>query len=337
MAEEKKITTAQRMMNFAALTRQHMHMLPAQTATSELETLQFTLPKTRLLAQIFLKVDVTCTGVTEKSPVPAYNPYRILRNISLDLNNGFRPFVMSGEEAAIYNTVATHSDKITGANGMYKESGTKGKYSFVLELKNTLNDSMLQGLILLQNNATMVTLNVDIGKVSDVFIAGTFGNVKVTPMIVTYSVPAIQEAFPDISVLKLMQSKTVSFNAAGDNTIYLDTGTIYRKLIVYMQDGSGAALDISKVTGNLELAFNGADIPYSIDPEMLMYLNADQFGRRLPTGVYVFDFSSQSPLIGYGGSRDYIDTEKLTQFTLKAPTSVACKITTITEQLSRLA
>ena len=43
--------------------------------------------------------------------------------------------------------------------------------------------------------------------------------------------------------------------------------------------------------GNIELVFNQADIPYSIKPSLLSSLNHNQFGRVLPDGCYVFDYS----------------------------------------------
>lgn len=332
---EQKITVQQRMLNFASLTRQNMHMLPKQIANEEYTTLQFTYPKTRLLAQTFLRVKVTVADGVAKDNETPFDKFAILRKITLDLNNGFMPLVMSGKELAMYNSIATHSNKVVGENGLLKGDATE--YEFVLEIKNTLNDSMLQGMILLQNNATMVTLNVDIGKVADALKSGTLTSVEVQPMIVTYTIPAAEAAFPDISVLKLMQAKTHTFTSGGDHLIYLDTGTIYRKLAFYITDENGAPMTADKIKGNIELAFNTADIPYSITADMLRALNVDQFGNRMPEGYYIFDFSSQSPLIGYGGSRDYIDTAKLTQFTLKVNTDAACAVTTITEQLSRLA
>ena len=335
MSEPRQIPVAQRQANFATLTRQNMHMLPKQVATTENSTLQFIYPKTRLLAQTYLLVDVDVDSGTDKTNGSVYDKFNILRKITMDLNNGFSPVVMSGKELAMYNSIATHPNKILDiTNGLLE--GTGGKYSFVLEIKNTLNDSMLQGLILLQNNATMLTLNVDIGKVTDALQSGTFKSVTVQPMIVTYTIPGVEAGFPDISLLKLMQAKTISFNSGGNNTIYLDTGTIYRKLAFYVTDESGNPLDLNKFTGEIQLAFNTADIPYSISPKMLRMMNTDKLGQKLPKGYFVFDFSSQSPLIGYGGSRDYIDTEKLTQFTLQLSTTVACKVTIITEQLTRL-
>ena len=355
MAETQKISAQQRMLNFAAMTRQNEHMIGKQTVNDELSTIQFVYPKTRLLAQTYLKVDVdfnlTHASETELE-ISNYDLAKIIRKITMDLNNGFMPIVVSGEEMMMFNTVATHPTKMTSKSGMVRigegfnvlaasSDGTQNKYTFVLELKNTLNDSMLQGLILLQNNATQVTLNVDIGSVSGMLanyagFTGTLNSVTVSPMIVTYTIPADERAFPDISILRLIQAKTTVFTSGGDNVVYLDTGTIYRKLLIYITDNDGVPLTPDKINGNIELAFNTADIPYSVTADMLHFLNADAFGERLRDGLYVFDWSSQSPLIGYGGTRDYINTKQLTQFTLKVNTDTGCKITTITEQLSTL-
>lgn len=352
MANTQNISVQQRMLNFASLTRQNMHNMPKQVTDTEFTTMQFTYPKSRLLAQTYLKVDVECTlkhaSATTFTPKTPYSLMKVVRKVTQDLNNGFMPVVMSAAELGMFNTIATHPEKIVGANGMKpvetlkaSSAGATNTYSFCLELKNTLNDSMLQGLILLQNNSTMVNLNVDIGTAADIIegqsgFTGTITKVTVTPMIVTYTIPSNELAFPDISVLKLMQSKTHTFTSGGDNLVHLDTGTIYRKLAFYITDAEGNAIDAADINGNIELAFNTADIPYSISADMLRMLNADQFGQQLPKGLFVFDFSSQSPLIGYGGSRDYIDTEKLTSFTAKFNTNSGVKITVIAEQLSRL-
>ena len=258
------------------------------------------------------------------------------------------PVSMSGAELAMFNTIATHPDKVLGANGMKNvekltasASGAVNKYSFALEIKNTLNDSMLQGLILLQNNSTMMNLNCDIGAMADIIngqdgFTGELVKVTIKPYFVSYTIPSNPDGFPDISVLKLMQSKTHAFASGGENYVYFDTGTIYRKIALYITHEDGTPVTAEEIKGRIELAFNTADIPYAIEADMLRMVNADLFGRELPTGLFVFDFSSQSPLIGYGGSRDYVDTERLTTFTAKINTDGAIRVTTITEQLSRL-
>lgn len=329
------ITVQQRMLNFSALTRQHMHMVGKQTTNTEYSTLSFVLPKARLLSKTTLLCEFTL-----QSALAANATYlqacKSIDKIIMDLNNGFMPVSLSGFEAGLYSCVATHPQKCMGTTGLVKTSADKKKVTFAIELQNTLNDSMLQGLILLQNNATQVNVNVNIANGAKVASGNTITSFTITPMIETFTIPSDARAFPDISVIKLMQAKTVDFTSGGENTVYLDTGMIYRKIIFYLTDANGNALKPENLTGNIELNFNTADTPYSISPEMLQFMNCNEFGERMPEGMYVFDFSSQSPLIGYGGSRDYIDTEKLTTFTMKFNYANASKVTVISETLSRL-
>ena len=55
----------------------------------------------------------------------------------------------------------------------------------------------------------------------------------------------------------------------------------------------------------------------------------------MPKGYYVFDFSFQG-ISNYGGSRDYIDCERLTTFELRFTSKVSGKATIISERISRL-
>lgn len=88
MAEQ--LTAQQRAQLFAMSTRQNMQMLAKETATTLPNTLQFTLPKARLLAGLYINVKMTfgtAPTVSDKTKLP-----KLIRRISLDLNNGFAPF-----------------------------------------------------------------------------------------------------------------------------------------------------------------------------------------------------------------------------------------------------
>ena len=55
----------------------------------------------------------------------------------------------------------------------------------------------------------------------------------------------------------------------------------------------------------------------------------------LPKGVYMFDFTNQG-IVGMGGSRDIIDTERLTMFQIRFNTIKAGRVTVISEKVTRL-
>ena len=333
MAEVKQITAAQRAQNFAAATRQNLHMVPSKTLTNFGESVQFNYPKARLLGKTFVKFDVKLSGATGLEFKNVLKPYEIIRRISLSLNNGFEPFVISGRDLAILNMVRMTEMK----NLAPKAVGADGEYSFMIELENTLNQRDASSLILLQNESTQVTLSVDLATnlkgivetENDIELVSC----KITPMLQTWTIPNYTDAFPDLSVIKLAKSRTESILSAGEHVVKLDVGTIYRKLIFYVTDAEGNGVDLDT---NIELIYNTADTPVSIDAKMLRFKNTSDFGFEFPKGVYVFDFSGYSGFSGYGGSRDFIDTERLSEFWVRLTTDAECKITTIQENLSRL-
>lgn len=352
MATQQQLSPQQRAANFATMTRQTLQMLPSKSVGAELSTVQFDLPKARLLSRLVIEVEAVANLKSSNATIPVspYSPYAILRRISLDLNNGFSPYVVSGRDAYMYNINRLNPDalfpSLTNDRSMaYVENGaTAGgidrKIKFRLELPLTLNDRDPVGLILLQNQETNVQLTIDTDSIAKAYVpAGgdvvTFKSMQITPMVETFSIPPVPEAVPDISVLKLVSSKADSFAGNGQNILSLQTGTVYRKLVLYFEDVDGNPLADSDFQGNIELVFNQADIPYSIKPSLLAARNHSQLGYPLPKGVYVFDFSNQG-LPNFGGSRDYIDTERLTMFQVRFSTTKNGKMTSISETLSRL-
>lgn len=329
MAEQ--LTAQQRAQLFAMSTRQNMQMLAKETATTLPNTLQFTLPKARLLAGLYINVKMTfgtAPTVSDKTKLP-----KLIRRISLDLNNGFAPFVVSGSELRAYNLVDINAKNICED---WYAGGSDKEYFMNFFLPCTTNPRDPIGLILLQNDQTNVTLSVDLGLMSETSVSTEPSKVEVKVMAETFSIPANANAYPDLSVLKLVNGRNDSMPTAGQQIIKLATGTIYRKLIFMLSDTTGAALKPADITSNIELVFNQADINYSIDPEMLRILNQKQLGVKLPEGMFVFDFSNSGGLPNLGGTRDFIDSANLTEFWLRFTTTKAGKCEIVTETLARL-
>ncbi|AAP12354.1 MULTISPECIES: hypothetical protein [Bacillus] len=354
MAETKtKVSPQQRAQLFAQQTRQNFQMLPTKSVTSELSSVEFELPKTRLLSRILLNVQAVATlksnaGTIEKD---ALSPYGILRRVTLDFNNGFTPFITSGRDLFMYNVLRQRPEVLyPGANTqsmVYVENksstgGTDAKINFTIPIPVSLNERDPVGLFLLQNAETNVKLSVDVDELKKAFKLNVtnndrvdFKSMKITPMLETFTIPPMPEAFPDISVLKIVHSKADLFSGGGQNIVKLNVGTIYRKLIFYIEDADGNPMAPEDFNGNIELVFNQADTPYNIDPLALTHLNHMQLGYPLPKGMYVFDFSNQG-ITNLGGSRDYIDTERLTEFWVRFGSQKPGRITVVSETLSRL-
>lgn len=350
---KQTLSPQQRAVLFAQATRQNYQTMPTQSVNAENTTVQFNLPKVRLLSRILLHVEATATLTSTAATIQtaAYGPYNILRRIALDLNNGFSPMVLSGQDLSLYNRLRWNSQfmdvNTNGKANTYLENVAAGgghdcAIRFTLPLEVTLNQRDQTGYILLQNDESMVTLTIDVATLANAYVlnagnsdAVTFKNMKITPTIESYSIPNIPQAFPDLSVLKLVSSKSDIFQAGATSIIKLPVGTIYRKLVMKFQDNNGVALTDQNFTGNLDIVINQADTPYSVQPQTLSALNHMQYGEPLPSGVYVWDFSDQG-IPNYGGSMNYIDSEKITEFWIRFNASVAGTVTVISENLARL-
>ena len=349
MAEQ--LSAQQRANLFSMSTRQNLQMIAKKSTQTPNTSVEFTLPKARLLSNIFLqvkaKVKVKHASLTSLA-AEYLTPHRLIRRYSVDLNNGFQPWSISGEGAYLLSLIQPNanmcmekSDYVTSPTSFTASaSGTENEFFFTIQLPVTLNQRDPVGLILLQSDTTVVDLRVDVGNPADMFPNADSGfsfeleNVEISPKLETFSIPQNASAMPDLSVLKLAQDRVDTITSAGQQEIKLSTGTIYRKLALYVTDANGVPSN-DMLTGNIDLLFNTADCNYSVDPAMLRAKNAFDLGHELPDGVYIFDFSNQGQP-NFGGVRDYIDTAKLSYFTAKLSTTGAGKVKIITECLARL-
>lgn len=350
------ISPQQRAMNFGAMTRQHIQTLGSQTGTAN-DHMIFEVPKARLLQSINLLCKVTLkkssastTEFGNKNVKLAL--YDVIRRFSLDYNNGFATQTCSGKELAMLNMLRFNPDAIVPStyadsslctitapavtsedkNKIVLASGTNLEYYFKLDIPLTLNERDPSGLVLAQNNATLINFSID---VADKVLAIPVDKIEVIPEIVSFSVPTAPEAFPDMSVLKIVDSRKETFIGGGSNLVRLPVGMIYRKIVFYLEDENGNAITPENINGNFEILFNTADIPYSINPQALRLRTVNQCGTGLPDGFYALDLSYQG-IPNMGGSRDYIDAEHITTLELRFSSKVGGKITIISEKISRL-
>lgn len=349
-----KLTAQQRAQLFGASTRQHFQMLGMQEVKGGAQTIQFRVPKARILQGIKLyvegKVNLKHASSTAYK-VGDLDVYRAIRRLSVDFNNGFMPVVCSGEEMALVNMLYPNPETVkannngktlaqSAASWTSAAGGADNDFSFMLDVPLTINYRDPVGLVLAQNAETNIDITIDVANAIALLGAGAegytaeFTSLKITPMIASFSVPSDTRAFPDMSVLKIVDSRNEAFTA-GQSYIKLPVGMIYRKLIFKFENTDGTPMTAEDITSNIELVLNTADVPYSVSPKMLKAINTMQAGICYPDGCYYFSFDFQG-VNGYGGSRDYIDAERITEFAVRFNASKAGKLTIISEKLSRL-
>lgn len=348
---QRQLSPAERANLFAQFTRNGMQPMAAQPLQPGGRA-TFKLPSTGYLHKIRLKVTgalkVTHATATSFNLSP-FGLFELFKNIRLEMNNGFSPFTVTGKDLFVYSLLNDHSGvythKTSGRGRMVmpqvaSAGGTSNPFTIVVDMPVTLNDRDPIGLIMLQNPTVVANLDVEINDGSTILASGQTGytvaleNVQVQPSIETFSIPSMPDARPDISSIKIVNGVSFAALAAGETVIKLPTYLTYRKLAFYVEDSNGLVND-SFLTGDIELVFNQNDVPVRIHPVTLSVINEEQFRKALPTGIWAFDFSYQG-LANYGGTRDYIDTERLTEFWLRLKTSNAATVRVVTECISRL-
>lgn len=351
MNQQRQVSPAERASLFAQMTRQHKKTSPSIAGASG-GTSTFTLNKVRLTNRVRLEIAFTLT-VTHASLttfVPDdFAPFNALRRVSIDMNNGFSPFVVSGTQLMMYSFMRDDAGILTRASSgrgkvvmplVASSAGTANVCRMLVDLPLSLNDRDPVSLIVTQNQQTNVDVTVDFATGIDLLAVTTgmtavLSAITITPLQESFSVPPVKEAVPDIGILKLVQASTQAISGSGQQTIKLPTGMTYRKIALLITDANGNGVTDASLTGNIDIILNQSDIPYSLKPSILAAINHEQFGRVMPDGLYLFDFSYQG-LANYGGLRDYIDTEQLTEFWIQFTAGAAGNVSVVYEQLAKL-
>lgn len=323
-----KLTPAQRAANFNLQTRMYEQTL-GSLLFKEGTTIQGTLPKSRFASKLYLMVSGTfkCTHAAKTTfSKSLFDKYNVLKQVRVNYNSGFNPYQISGSKLYLYNKLLQGKNKFLDGDvfgtdvleNNVSAGGTTNKIKFTLELPFNINDRDTIGLMNLQYPTASTTLEIDCDNLTKVMtdtdVTVSEVNLTITPVLRTFSIPALADAVPDYSVIKLVNEEQRPISGNGDVRFELQTGLTYRKLMLYITSDGVTPIDPSKVI-RFQLAFQQADTPYTIPADYLAYKNKIQYQGSLPLGCYVFDFTD-SGFVNYAGSRDYVDTENLTQLDL---------------------
>jgi hypothetical protein len=344
MAGEKvQLSPAQKAMLFAQATRQNLQPIPAQ-AFVDGGSVSFTIPKARLLSRGYVRIYGTfkiAHAATTALTKSRFAPYNLVKQVRMQINNGFNPFQISGRGGYLYDRVITGSefDSNFTLGSTASVGGTTNTIDMFLDLSTILNDRDPVGLVMAQNQETVITITIDFNTIAGMYTDSattvTLPAITVTPTVETFSIPAAIDSIPDMSVLKLVNEQNFNIPSTGAPfQIKLPIGLTYRKLLLNFETAAGVGMTDDEI-GNISIIFNQADTPYVIHPGLLRMINSRQFRGRLPAGVVAFDFSYQG-IANMGGARDYIDTERLTEFWIQANPSVVGNLQVISESLAKL-
>lgn len=312
---------------FVANTRRKVIQLPTQTRPAGGGTTSINLPKTGLLAGIFLAIRGSIAG-TLTVPNPLGNA-SIINRVRLTLNSGIDIFNVSG---AGYNyllreVLESEYVDISGQNNA-RSAVTAAAFNLDMFLPIAINMRDPLGLILLQNEQTLLTLNIDWNADANVATGATVTATAV-PYIELFTVPVDPQDFPPINIIHQILEDQQAISGAQDWVYNWPRGNTYLQVLHGVGIGAAGADGFSKA----QIRVNQSDYLQSTDIPFLDLEFRRIRGRARPAGGLFFDLLGTSGIGNYGLTRDVFNSSLVTDLASVITTSGAYTAYNVRRQL----
>jgi len=288
-----------------------------------------TLPKTGLLARIYLALRGTVTG-TVTGP-NALGMASIVSRVRVQANSGIDIFNVSGAGYCYLLRNSLESEYIDplGQNtGTAAVTATSFNMDVIIPIALNMRDPT--GLIMLQNEQTIVNLFIDWLADSSVATGGpvvalTTGDA----FLEVFTVPPDPKDWPPLNVIHQCLEDQQAIAAAGDFPYYWPRGNTY--VGVYHGAGIGAAGTDS--FNRFAVRVNQSDYLQSTPVDFLDMEYRLQKGRARPAGGIFVDLLATSGLGCYGLARDMFNSALVTDLASVITATGAVTLYTVRRQL----
>lgn len=347
---------------FIENTRQNFTELPKQAYSSG-GRLYFTLPKVGLLSKLYVSLVGVCTTAAGNGSVALSDrgAFNLIKRIRLIANSGASIFDVSGYGTFLINQTLKMGVSPDDVGSM--DRGTRleafsapiaegaNNWKFGLEIPIAINDRDPIGLILLQNNATQMVLEIEFNAcgatnnlLGAVVCTGTatatvVANVGV--MMEYFTTPRLESDYPPINMIHQWLENQDAITGVGAYTKSLLRGDTYMKIIHYLTLVN--ALNTTAVD-KLRLLYNQSEVPYNIDKISQLMIQRARYGQDLKIGTFIHDFTYSGGIPNLGSSRDFINSKNVTEFQSEVTinsgataTAGSSYLNTITEKLIKIA
>lgn len=292
---------------FVQNTRRKIIQLPqAMNRPTGGGTSSMNLPKTGLLSRIYLAIRGSVSG-TLTSP-NALGFASIISRVRMTLNSGVDMFNVSGAgyHYLLRNTLGSEYIDIAGqSNATSAVTAAAFNLDVVVPVAINLRDPL--GLIMLQNEQTLVTLAVD--WLADASVAtGATVTATVTPYVELFTVPVDPQDYPPLNVVQQILEDQQTVSGAGDFAYNWPRGNTYLQVLHGFGIGAAGADNFSKVAVRVNQSdyLQNTDIPY-LDMEYREFR-----GRIRPAGGIFVDLLASSGLGNFGLTRDVFNSALVT-------------------------
>ena len=291
---------------FVANTRRKIVQLPTQTRPVGGGTTAINLPKTGLLAGIYLAIRGSIAGTLS---VPnALGMSSIISRVRLTLNSGIDVYNVSGAgyHYLLREVMESEYGDISGQSNA-RSAVTAAAFNLDMIVPVAINMRDPLGLILLQNEQTLLTLNIDWA--SDTSVAtGATVTCTAIPYIELFTVPVDPADYPPLNIIHQTLEDQQAISGAQDWVYNWPRGNTYLQVL----HGCGIGASGTDSFTRAQIRVNQSDYLQSTD---VPYLDLEFRRLRMrarPAGGIFFDLLGTSGLGNYGLTRDVFNSSLVT-------------------------
>lgn len=349
--------------DFNKATRESILRQPPITYQSGQPT-RVQLPNTGFLGFIYLMVTgTTTTAAASSTTAEDYiaPPVGIVRRIVVKNNQGVELWNTSGWGAYLhasttrtgFDPLIDKADYLGGFISPFTRyfvpatslgASASENWRFALRIPIAWSDNLQAGLQLMQDPAIQYTVEITWGDATDLYSATTgtvtLSNIQALPVVQLFHVPVDTKDLPSLNYTKTVLEDVTSINSTGDFTYKVVPGNMLTKIIQEFTNtaaGNRTPIPAASMTG-FKVRYSQTQIPYDIDGDTQCFIQRYRYGRDLPVGTYCYDFSIPNGMPELPGSRDIINTARLTDLDIISTLSsgltlVSAQARTIREQL----
>lgn len=315
--------------NFQANTRRKLIPLSTQ-AKGTSNPLRWDIPKTGLLAAVYLNITGTVAGTI--SAPNALGMSSIVRNVRLITNAGIDLANLSG--AGFHYLLKDHLEDYVNVvpqnTGNAAVTATTFNLDMIIPVAINLRDPI--GLFMLQNEATLVQLEVTFEADANVATGITSLTANVTPVIEIFTVPVDPRDWPRLDLVHQILEDSRAIAGAGPYDYNIPRGNTYVQIL----HGAGINATPADSWNRVQLMVNQSETLLDLTPAQFSIEYNRMHGRARGLGVIPLDFIGTSGLGAFGSSRDLLYSALVTELISRITFTGAITLYTMRRQLVAL-
>lgn len=316
---------------FLLNTRQKQIQLAPMTRLAGGGTTSIQLPKTGFLSKIWLAIRGAVSG-TVTGP-NALGLASIVSRVRLTANSGIDIFNVSGAGYHYMLRDFLESEYIdVSSQATARNAVTVVSYLLDMVIPVAINSRDPMGLLLLQNEQTILTLSIDWAAEATVAtgVPGVTGTA--TPYLELFTVPPDPRDWPSLNIVHQILEDQQVVAGAGDFVYNWPRGNTYMQVL----HGCGIAQSGTDAFSRYQLRLNQSDYLSNIDIAGIDNLYRYYHGRARIAGVIPQDFLASSGLGNFGLVRDLFNSAVVTDLASVITATGATTLYTIRRQLVNL-